>query len=154
MSEFYQRNDSRAINSTTRPRKLLDQVRDMLRTKHDALRTEQAYVQWIRRFILHHQKRHPAEMGGPEVEQFLTWLATQRNVAASMQTRALSALLFLYKYVLKKELPLLDAVRAKRPLRLDSHPVIFTHLAIGLNDRYGNWPKAFFIVALGIAQGW
>ena len=93
--------------ATNPPRKLLDQVRDALRVKHYSYRTEQAYVGWIRRFILFHDKRHPMEMGGPEVERFLTWLATDRTVAASTQTQALSALLFLYKHVLRIELPLL-----------------------------------------------
>ena len=109
--------------ATNPPRKLLDQVRDVLRVKHYSYRTEQAYVGWIRRFILFHDKRHPMEMGGPEVEQFLTWLATDRTVVASTQTQALSALLFRYKHVLRIELPLLDAVRAKRPKRL---PVVLS----------------------------
>jgi hypothetical protein len=77
------------------PPKLLDQVRDRIRTKHYSLRTEQSYVQWIRRYILFNGKRHPKELGGPEVEAFLSYLATDRNVAASTQTQALSALLFL-----------------------------------------------------------
>lgn len=123
MSQIYGGQGANATLSVHGPRKLLDQVRDVLRTKHYSYRTEQAYVAWIRRFILFHKKRHPAEMAGPEIEQFLTWLAIQRKVAASTQTQALSALLFLYKYVLKIELPLLDAVRAKRPKRL---PVVLS----------------------------
>ena len=77
--------------------RLLDQVRDRLRVKHYALRTEQAYVDWIRRFILFHGKRHPAEMGAPEVEAFLTHLAVDRKVSASTQNQALAALLFSIK---------------------------------------------------------
>jgi hypothetical protein len=73
-------------------RKLVDLVRDALRVKHYSYRTEQAYVGWIRRFILFHDKRHPREMGAREIERFLTWLATDRTVAASTQTQALSAL--------------------------------------------------------------
>ena len=81
----------------TPPPKLLDQVRDRLRLKHYSLRTEQAYVGWIKRYIIFHGKRHPSEMGKPELETFLTSLAVDRNVSASTQTQALSALLFLYK---------------------------------------------------------
>lgn len=123
MPEIYRPAPWGAIVAPRPPRKLLDQVRDVLRAKHYSYRTEQAYIGWIRRFILFHEKRHPAEMGGQEVERFLTWLATDRNVAASTQTQALSALLFLYKHVLKIELPKLDAVRAKRPKRL---PVVLS----------------------------
>jgi hypothetical protein len=76
-----------------------------LRARHGSRRTEKAYVAWIRRFILFHGKRHPSEMGGAEVTQFLSALAVQRNVAASTQNQALSALLFLYRDVLGQELP-------------------------------------------------
>ena len=72
-----------------------------IRQKHYSIRTEQAYVDWIRRFILFHGKRHPLEMGEPEVEAFLTHLAVNRNVAASTQNQAFSALLFLYREVLQ-----------------------------------------------------
>jgi hypothetical protein len=82
------------MEETNVPR-LLDQVRDTLRTLHYSIRTEDAYVQWIRRFILYHGKRHPLEMGEAEVEEFLTHLAVERNVAASTQNQALCAVLFL-----------------------------------------------------------
>ncbi|GHU36637.1 integron integrase [Betaproteobacteria bacterium] len=109
---------------TTSPPKLLDQVRERLRLKHYSIRTEHQYVQWARRFILFHQKRHPAEMGAAEVEAFLTHLAVQGNVAAATQNQALSALLFLYREVLGVDLPWLEnVVRAKRPARL---PVVLT----------------------------
>lgn len=99
--------------------KLLDQVRERLRVKHYSLRTETAYVQWIKRFIYFHSKQHPVNMGKAEVEAFLTSLAVERNVSAATQTQALSALLFLYKEVLGQALPWLDEVtRAKRPARL------------------------------------
>lgn len=98
--------------------KLLDRVREKCRVLHYAKRTEDAYVDWIRKYILFHGKRHPADMGGPEVERFLTHLAVRNHVAASTQNQALSALLFLYKKVLELELPLVNAVRAKRPIRL------------------------------------
>ncbi len=99
--------------------RLLDRVRDRIRLKHYSIRTETAYLGWIRRFICFHGKRHPATMGKPEVEAFLSMLASERNVSASTQTQALSALLFLYKEVLESELPWLDdVVRAKKPVRL------------------------------------
>lgn len=104
--------------------KLLDQVRYVIRVKHFSIRTEDAYVHWIRKFILFHGKRHPLEMGETEVSEFLTYLAVKRKVAASTQNQALSSILFLYRHVLKKELGWLDNVeRAKRPARL---PVVFT----------------------------
>jgi len=104
--------------------KLLDQVRDAIRLRHYSIRTEQAYTDWIRRFILFHNKRHPREMAEPEVTAFLTHLARVGNVAASTQNQALSALLFLYKEVLKQEIGWLDSVeRAKKPPKL---PVVLT----------------------------
>jgi integron integrase len=104
--------------------KLLDRVREVIRLKHYSLRTEKTYVDWIKRFILFHGKRHPQMMGGDEVREFLSDLATQRNVAASTQNQAFSALLFLYKEVVKQELPWIDDIqRAKRPAKL---PVVFT----------------------------
>ena len=104
--------------------RLLDRVRDALRVRHYSLRTEQAYTHWIKRFILFHDKRHPESMGEPEITAFLTYLAVQRNVAASTQNQALSAILFLYKQVLKQDLDWLDSiVRAKRPSRL---PTVLT----------------------------
>jgi integron integrase len=106
-----------------RPR-LLDLVRDRLRTRHYSYRTEQAYVFWIRRFVNFSGKRHPATLGGPEVEAFLTHLAVDRAVSASTQAQALSALLFLYKQVLDVDLPWLDnVVRAKPSRRL---PVVLS----------------------------
>ncbi|PSR18908.1 integron integrase [filamentous cyanobacterium CCP3] len=98
----------------SRPRKLLDQVRDAIRLKHYSYRTEQSYVGWIRRYILFHNKQHPKDMGGAEVEAFLTHLAVEGHVSASTQNQAFSALLFLYRNVLNQDLGVLDAVRAKR----------------------------------------
>jgi integron integrase len=104
--------------------KLLEQVRGTLRMKHYSYRTEQQYLGWIRRFILYHGKRHPREMSQREVERFLSHLATDRHVSASTQNQALSAILFLYRQVLKIELPWLEnVVRAKRPARI---PVVLT----------------------------
>jgi integron integrase len=99
--------------------RLLDQVREAIRVRHYSYRTEQSYVGWIRRFILFHGKRHPAQMGAPELEAWLSHLAQERNVAAATQSQALAAVLFLYKQVLRIELPWLDGVvRANRPRRL------------------------------------
>ena len=104
--------------------RLLDRVRNAIRMRHYSIRTEEAYVGWIRRFILFHDKRHPAAMGAAEVNAFLTHLATRQNVAASTQGQALSALLFLYRHVLDEPLPRLeDMVRARKPGRL---PVVLT----------------------------
>src|SRR3712207_419547 len=102
---------------------LLDQVRHTIRLKHYSRRTEDAYIYWIKKFIFFHQLRHPQEMGAEEVRHFLTHLAVKENIAASTQNQALAALLFLYREVLSIELPLIDAVRAKKPKRL---PVVFT----------------------------
>ena len=84
--------------------KLLDQVRDKIRLKHYSIRTEQTYVDWIKRFVLFHHKRHPAEMGAAEVEAFLTHLAVEGKVSASTQNQAKAAVLFLYRQVLNQEL--------------------------------------------------
>ena len=88
------------MQSQPRPKKLLDRVRDAIRVKHYSYRTEEAYVHWIRRYILFHDKCHPQDMGVPEIEAFLTHLAVKRHVAASTQNQALCALIFLYKQVL------------------------------------------------------
>src|SRR5512139_3519924 len=101
------------------PPRLLDRVRCVLRTRHFSRRTEQAYVGWIRRFILFHGKRHPGGLGSPEVTGYLSHLASSRQVSASTQNQAFSALLFLYREVLGRELAGLDQVpRARLPERL------------------------------------
>lgn len=103
---------------------LLEQVRNVIRVKHYALNTERAYLPWIKRFILFHKKRHPADMGEREIGEFLTHLAVNRNVAANTQNQALNAIVFLYKEVLKKEVGLIsNAQRAKKHKRI---PVVFT----------------------------
>ena len=94
----------------SRPKKLLDQVRDAIRLKHYSYRTEQTYVGWIRRYILFHNKQHPKDMGAPKVEAFLTHLAVEGNVAASTQNQALCAILSLCNNVLNQELGQLDAM--------------------------------------------
>ena len=108
--------------------KLLDRVRIAIRTRHYSLRTEEAYVGWIRRFIFFHNKRHPAEMGEPEINAFLSQLAVRERVSASTQNQALCALLFLYRHVLEKPFPQLEnLIRAKRPTRL---PVVMTRAEV------------------------
>jgi integron integrase len=105
-------------------KRLLEQVRDKIRTKHYSIRTEEAYLHWVKRYILFNGKRHPREMGGKEVESFLTHIAVHGKVSASTQNQAKSALLFLYKNVLEVDLPwMTDIVSAKSPQRL---PVVLT----------------------------
>ena len=104
-------------------KKLLDQLREELRLKHYSYRTEQAYVDWVRRFILFLNKRHPAEMGATEIRAFLTYLTQDRNVSASTQNRALSAILFLYRHVLHKEIEPVLLSTVKRPERF---PIVLT----------------------------
>lgn len=114
------------MDTTTKeaPPRLMDQLRGRIRAKHYSIRTEQSYLQWARRFILFHGKRHPREMGAREVEAFLTHLAVERRVSASTQNQAKSALLFLYKEALEIDLPWLENVtQAKQHRRL---PVVLT----------------------------
>ena len=104
--------------------RLLDQVRNRIRVKHYSIRTEKTYIQWIKSYIHFHELQHPDTLSAKHIEAFLTHLAVNRKVSASTQNQALSALLFLYKEVLKIELPYLDGVtRAKKPLHV---PVVFT----------------------------
>ncbi|MBD1835247.1 phage integrase N-terminal SAM-like domain-containing protein [Cyanobacteria bacterium FACHB-472] len=111
-----------------RPKKLLKQVQDVIRLKHYSYQTEKTYIYWIRGYIFFHNKRHPKDMGSKEIEEFLTHLAVNESVAASMQNQALHAVLFLYKEVLKQDLDLkVDAVRAKKSNYL---PTVLTKLAI------------------------
>ena len=131
--------------------KLLDQVRNAIRFKHYSLRTEEAYVYWIKRYIFFHNKRHPKDMGCDEVRAFLTYLAVHDNVAASTQNQAFSAILFLYRYILNQELGLLKNVtRAKRPQKM---PVVFTTMEVknildGLQEI--NWLMANLLYGSGL----
>jgi integron integrase len=110
--------------SDSQPPRLLDTVRQAIRTRHLSPRTEEAYVHWIRRFIVHHGKRHPRELGAADVTQFLTDLAVRQRVSASTSNQALSALLFLYRHVVVKDLGRLeDLPRGRPPDRL---PVVLT----------------------------
>lgn len=103
--------------------KLLDRVRQTIRLKGYSYQTEKTYAQWIKRYIFYHDKKHPAEMGKLEIEDFLAHLAVEKNVAASTQNQALSALLFLYRDVLNQPVPWVDVLWAKKPQRL---PVVLT----------------------------
>ena len=105
-------------------RRLLDQVRDRIRYLHYSLRTEQAYVHWVRAFVRFHGLRHPQQMGRPEVEAFLSWLSVERQVSASTHRQALSALLFLYQQVFGQQLPWMDAIG--RPARKPLLPVVLS----------------------------
>jgi len=110
------------------PPGLLTVAREKMRTRHLALRTEHAYLQWLRRYLVFHGRRHPRHLGAPEVEQFLTHLAVHRKVSAATQNQALQALLFLYRHVLQIELPWLDNItRASHPRR---RPVVLSRAEV------------------------
>lgn len=118
--------DAKAVSQQS-PR-LLDRLRSEIRLRHYSIRTEETYVDWARRFVLFHGKRHPKDMGPEEVTAFLSHLASERNVSGSTQNQAKSALLFLYRKVLDMELPWLDEViAAKAPRRL---PVVLTQIEV------------------------
>lgn len=133
------------------PPRLLEQLRARIRRLGLSTRTEEAYVGWVRRFILANGKRHPREMGAREVEAFLTRLATQGQVAVSTQNQALSALLFLYREVLSQELPWMEDIRrAKRPARL---PVVLSRheVAALLDEMEGvTWLQASLLYGAGL----
>ena len=138
--------------TTNRPR-LREQLHEAMRRRNYSRRTEQAYWYWIRWFVRHNGLRHPAEMGEAEVEAFLSWLASERNVAAATQNQALSALLFLYKGVLGRDLPWFkDLVRAKRPVRV---PVVLSRADVGrlLGQMEGaKWLMASLLYGAGLRQ--
>lgn len=131
--------------------KLLDRVRDAIRTRHYSRRTEGAYVHWIRRYIVFHGKKHPSEMSAPEISRFLTALAVERHVSASTQNQALSALLFLYKAVLGTEPGRIDHVpRARMPIRV---PVVLSRDEVGriLKELAGRmWIIAVILYGAGL----
>jgi integron integrase len=117
-------NHIKSKNPLPSPPRLLDEVRDRIRCKHYSIRTEQSYLDWIKRYIFFHKKQHPKNLGEKEISAFLTHLAVDRKVASSTQNQALCAIVFLYREVIGKELGDFDnLVRAKRPQKL---PVVFT----------------------------
>jgi integron integrase len=142
----------RQQNTKTEP-KLLDQVSGILRAKHYSLKTEQSYLNWIKRFILFHGKRHPKDMGEEQINQFLTHLAVKENVAASTQNQALCAIVFLYKKVLNRDIKDLGKViRAKRSKRL---PIVLTinEVRLVLNHLTGvPWLMANLLYGAGLRQ--
>lgn len=142
---------ARPSSSANRKPKLLDQVRETIRRKHYSLRTEAAYIDWIKRYIFFHRKQHPGTMGAPEMEQFLNYLAVDKKVAASTQNQALSALVFLYREVLRQEFDWMENLeRAKRPARL---PIVLTEAEVKgvlahLDGR--NWLMAGLLYGAGL----
>ncbi|APR78831.1 Integron integrase IntIPac [Minicystis rosea] len=133
---------------TGRAPRLLDRVREVIRARHYSPRTAEAYCTWIRRFVLFHGRRHPRELGAPEVEAFLSHLANEQHVSASTQNQALAALLFLYTHVLVAPLAELGGfTRAKRPLRV---PVVLTPLEVSaLLDRMTGPPALMAALLYG-----
>ena len=115
---------SQSDGQEPQPPKLLDRVRERIRYKHYSMRTEQAYVHWVRAFVRFHRLRHPGEMGASEVEQFLRWLANDRSVAPSTHNQALSALLFLYREVLDIDLSWMQQIG--RPKARERVPVVLS----------------------------
>ena len=149
-----QRPDSSALSSEpTKGPRLRELLHEAIRSRNYSPRTEKSYWFWIRYFIFFHGKRHPREMGGPEVQAFLSWLATERNVAAATQNQALAALLFLYQKILGTNLPWLDGMtRAKRPVRL---PTVLTEAEAGrlLAQLQGaKWLMASLMYGAGLRQ--
>jgi site-specific recombinase XerD len=115
---------SHLASNHNKPLRLLDQVRDVMRVRHYAFRTERTYIGWIKPFILFHHKKHPRQMGGPEVEAFLTWLAVEKNVSKSTQNQALNALVFLYRHVLKQ--PLEGRINVVRSFKKQRLPIVLS----------------------------
>lgn len=116
-------NKDNNISQQTGKPKLLDEVTAFMRMRHYSIRTEKAYLEWIRRYIIFHNKKHPAEMGEKEINQFLNHLAVKENVSASTQNLALCSIIFLYKHILKKEVGELEMIWAKKGKKL---PVVFS----------------------------
>ncbi|MBU6260418.1 MAG: integron integrase [Burkholderiales bacterium] len=131
--------------ATTPPPRLLDALRAQIRYRHYSLRTEEAYVHWVRAFVRFHGLRHPAELAGPEVEAFLTWLANERQVAPSTHNQALSALLFLYQNVLRQDLPWMSEIgrpggKRRIPVVLDRDEVARLLAALDERQRMSGTP--------------
>src|SRR3990172_2849866 len=139
------------MSETDRKPKLMDRLREALRSRHYSSRTEQTYCHWIKRFIFFHKVRHPAEMAEPEINTFLTHLAVKEKVSASTQNQALSALLFLYRHVIGREVgDLGDIIRARKPTRL---PVVMTRdevKAVLSNLSEDKWLMASLMYGAGL----
>ncbi len=136
--------------------RLLDQVRERVRYLHYSIRTEQAYVHWVRAFVRFHHMRHPREMGQPEIEALLSWLAADRQVAVSTHRQALSALLFLYQKVFGQDLPWMQSIgRPHRPPRL---PVVLSVAEVArvlalLQGEQGLLARLLYGTGMRIAEG-
>ena len=134
---------------------LLDQVRDVIRKKHYSIRTEHAYVEWVKRFVIYHNKRHPKYMGEKEISQYDSHLATDQKVAASTQNQALNAIVFLYKHVLQMELgDFGHKKRGKRPERL---PTVMTKAEVSrilaaMSGTYGLMAKLIYGCGLRLME--
>ena len=128
-------------NQPQRKKKLLDRVSEVMRRRHYSIRTEESYINWMKRFMLFHGKRHPREMGIKEIEEFLSYLAVKKKVSRSTQNQAFNAILFLYRDVLKVELDEpINAVRAARRRRL---PVVMTREEVQHEGQRANLSKYF-----------
>jgi integron integrase len=129
-------------------KKLLDQMKDIIRAKHYSSRTEETYVDWAKRFILFHDKRHPSEMGEKEIQEYITYLATELNLAASSQNQALSAIIFLYRHVLKVEIDFPQkSIRAKKSEHL---PTVLSKVeAISVIDQMSGVTKLMTQILYG-----
>jgi integron integrase len=129
-------------------KKLLEQVSDVIRIKHYSHRTEQTYMDWIRRYIIFHKKRHPKDMGVEEIQGFISHLATERHLSASSQNQALSAIIFLYRYVLKKEMEFpTDLIRAEKSKTL---PTVLTQQeAIAVINNMNGLPQLMTKILYG-----
>ena len=138
--------------NSARPPKLMDQLHEAFRSRHYSRRTEQTYCHWVKRFIYFHNVRHPAEMAEPEINAFLTHLAVKEKVSASTQNQALSALLFLYRHVIGREIgDLGEVIRARKPTRL---PVVMTReevKAVLANLTGDKWLMASLMYGAGCA---
>lgn len=144
-------NLSKHPGNQQRAPKLLDQLRETLRTRHYSHRTETTYCQWVKRYIFFHEVRHPKEMAEPEINAFLTYLAVKLKVSTSTQNQALSALLFLYRHVLGREVSYLgDVIRARKPKRL---PVVMSREEVKLvldNLSGDKWLAASLMYGTGV----
>lgn len=141
--------------SASAPRRLLDAVRERVRYLHYSIRTEDAYVHWVRAFVRFHRLRHPRQMGGPEVEAFLSWLSNERGVAVSTHRQALSALLFLYQQVLGQQLPWMQSI--DRPHRKPRLPVVLSPAEVaavlaGLDGTHGVLARLLYGTGMRIAE--
>lgn len=139
--------NSSLIKTQQKP-KLLEQVRELLRVKHYSKRTEKTYLNWIKRFILYHNKRHPVDMGAEEIKAFINDLANNKNVSSSTQNQALQAILFLYKYVLNKDIEFISEINRTRKVK--HLPVVFSQKeSKEIIDRLEGIPKLFICLLYG-----